>query len=190
MSRRSASSPATLIGPRLTLRAPREEDLEAFLELRRASREFLTPWEPPGPDPSTAETFWRFARPDPAGRKLRWLLARNADGELLGAMTLSEIARGVLQSAILGYWVGAAHARRGYTSEALALLAGHAFGELGLHRLEALVLPENVASKALLEGRGFRREGFSPRLIRFGDAWRDHERWALTAEEWSQERPG
>ena len=68
------------------------------------------------------------------------------DGTLLGAVTISNVRRGVAQMATLGYWIGEAHARRGYMAEATRLLLDHAFHDMGLHRVEAACLPTNVAS--------------------------------------------
>ena len=93
------------------------------------------------------------------------------------------IVRGLFQSAYLGYYVGAAFAGRGYMAEGLALVVRHAFSEMGLHRLEANIQPDNAASIALARRCGFRKEGFSPRYLRISGEWRDHERWALLADE-------
>ena len=89
-----------------------------------------------------------------------------------------------LQNAYLGYYVGALHARRGYMTEALQLMLRYAFVKLRLHRLEANIQPRNVASIALVKRAGFRQEGFSRRYLKVCGRWRDHERWAIIAEDW------
>ncbi len=97
--------------------------------------------------------------------------------------TVSQIFRGAFQSAYLGYYANARHARQGFMREALAQVVDHSFGPLALHRIEANIQPGNVPSIALARGAGFRLEGFSPRYLLIGGQWRDHERYALTAED-------
>ena len=109
------------------------------------------------------------------------------DGELAGVVNVSEIVRGLFQSAYLGFYALAPHAGRGHMRAGLALVIAEAFRAHGLHRLEANVQPRNRRSIALVRGLGFRREGFSPRYLRIAGRWRDHERWALTLEDW---KPG
>jgi ribosomal-protein-alanine N-acetyltransferase len=103
---------------------------------------------------------------------------------LVGAIHLNEIVRGALQSAYLGYYAFEPHAGQGLMSAGMALVLRRAFRELGLHRLEANIQPGNSRSIALARRLGFRREGFSPRYLKLGGRWRDHERWALLREEW------
>jgi ribosomal-protein-alanine N-acetyltransferase len=112
------------------------------------------------------------------------LLVLRPEERIVGAIHMNEIVRGVFQSAYLGYWIGAPHARRGYMTEGLGLALTHAFKRLGLHRLEANIRPENTASLALVRRLGFRREGLSPRYLKIAGRWCDHERWAILAEEW------
>ena len=106
------------------------------------------------------------------------------DGALLGHVEISQIARGNFQSAYLGYAIGAEHRGQGYMTEALQLALRHAFRTLRLHRIEANVEPDNEASHALVRRAGFAREGFSRRYLKIRGRWRDHERWALLAEDW------
>jgi ribosomal-protein-alanine N-acetyltransferase len=172
---------------RVTLRLPGPSDEAAFVELRRASRAHLEPWEPAPPDghdPWGPAEFARYLDALRATQRKRWLVWRREDDALLGACSVTGIQRGVLQSAALDYWIGAPFARQGYMSEALALLLHEAFGPLELHRVEALVLPTNEPSRRLLARLGFRYEGVSMSLVHVRGAWRDHERWDLTREEW------
>ena len=97
--------------------------------------------------------------------------------------TISQIVRGAFQSAYLGYYGHARYANQGYMRAALELVLDHAFGPLALHRIEANIQPGNEPSIALARGAGFRLEGFSPRYLLIGGRWRDHERYAITAEE-------
>ena len=95
-----------------------------------------------------------------------------------------QIVRRGFQSAYLGYAVGKPFAGQGYMRDGLELVLRHAFTTLRLHRIEANIQPANASSLALAKGAGFRREGFSPRYLKIGGRWRDHERWAILAEEW------
>jgi ribosomal-protein-alanine N-acetyltransferase len=86
-------------------------------------------------------------------------------------------------NAYLGYAVGQPFAGQGYMAEGIDLVLRHAFGSMGLHRLEANIQPDNAASIALAKRAGFQLEGFSPRYLKIDGQWRDHERWAIVAEE-------
>ena len=183
-----------LLGDRLLVRRPTPADRDAYLELLRVSEEFHRPWFPePADDPYGPEAFARYLAGDDGVRGLRFLLVERRaggaeGGPIVGAVNVNELVRGVFQSAYLGYWLGAPHTGRGYMREGLALVLAHAFapaadGGLGLHRLEANIIPENAASLAVVRALGFRREGYSPRYLKIAGAWRDHERWALTVED-------
>ena len=105
-------------------------------------------------------------------------------GELAGVINLSEIVRGSFQSAYLGYYAFLPHDRQGHMARGLRSVLREVFRGLRLHRVEANVQPGNVASRRLVRRLGFRREGYSPRYLKVGGRWRDHERWALTIEDW------
>jgi ribosomal-protein-alanine N-acetyltransferase len=109
---------------------------------------------------------------------------RSDDGTLVAVVNLSQIVRGSFQSCYCGFYANAATAGQGLTREALDLSLRYAFITLGLHRVEANVQPSNAASLRLVRRVGFRHEGFSPRYLHIDGAWRDHERFAITAEEW------
>ena len=177
---------STLETPALYLRPPQMRDWRAWAELRALSREFLSPWEPTWTsDALTRSAFRRRVR-----RQLRdgqedigyaFLLLRRDDDALLGGMTLGNVQRGAAQSCSVGYWIGRPHARRGHMSEALTGLLGHCFGPLGLHRVEAACMRNNIASQKLLEKTGFRREGHARAYLRIAGAWRDHLLYATIA---------
>lgn len=122
--------------------------------------------------------------------RVRLLVCRRADGAIVGVVNVSEIVRAALQSAYLGYYAFQAHAGQGYMTEGLALVLRHAFRRLGLHRLEANIQPRNLASRKLVRRLGFRKEGFSPRYVKVGGRWRDHERWAIVRDAWGPGRAG
>jgi ribosomal-protein-alanine N-acetyltransferase len=118
-------------------------------------------------------------------RRHRLLVCRRADGAIVGVVNVSEIVRAAFQSAYLGYYAFRPHAGQGLMAEGLGLVLRHAFRRLGLHRLEANVQPGNRPSRALVRRLGFRKEGFSPRYLKVGGRWRDHERWAIVREDWT-----
>jgi ribosomal-protein-alanine N-acetyltransferase len=171
---------------RVFFRAPTRSDQDEFLELMRASRAFHKPWASAPTDEDRYAAYLADARrPDFEAM----LICRSEDAAIVGFFNLSQIVRRGLQSAYLGYAVGKAHASQGYMREGLELVLRHAFTTLRLHRVEANIQPGNKASIALARGAGFRREGFSPRYLKISGRWRDHERWAILVEEWSERAP-
>ena len=101
-------------------------------------------------------------------------------------ININEIVRGLFCSGYLGYYAFSPHAGRGYMKKGLSAVLSEAFGRQRLHRLEANIQPDNEASRRLVQNAGFRLEGFSPRYLKIAGRWRDHERWAITAEEWQR----
>ncbi len=185
---------ASACGDRVFLRHPLAADCDEWAELREASWDFLRRWEPtpPGtraPNANHAEAFERLLESSDRGVSQRFLICARlsgetaAGGEILGQVSLNHIVRGPFCNAAAGYWIGARHARRGFMSEALGLAIGHAFGPLLLHRVEANIIPGNVASRGVAMKVGMRLEGVSPRFLRINGKWQDHERWAITAED-------
>ncbi|MGI8412851.1 MAG: GNAT family N-acetyltransferase [Solirubrobacteraceae bacterium] len=168
---------------RIFLRAPTDSDRDEFLALMRASRSLHRPW---ATAPIDDERFSAYLA-DGRREDFDALLAcRRQDGAIVGFFNLSSITRGLLQSAYLGYAVGKPFAAQGYMRDGIELVLRYAFATLRLHRLEANIQPDNHASLALAQGAGFQREGFSPRYLKIGGRWRDHERWALLAEDWRE----
>jgi [ribosomal protein S5]-alanine N-acetyltransferase len=166
---------------RVYLRVPSRSDAEEFIALMRASRAFHRPWATAPADEERFAAYLADARrPDFEAM----LACRRADHAIIGFFNLSQIARGLLQSAYLGYAVGKPFAGQGYMREGIELVLRNAFATLRLHRVEANIQPGNQASIALARGAGFRREGFSPRYLKIGGRWRDHERWAILSDEW------
>ena len=169
--------------PRVTLRPVEYSDRDEFLTMVRESREMHRPWAyPPERPDQFDELVARSHRED----VVTLLACRVPDGAIVGVFTISQIVRGSFQSAFLGYYGHARHARRGYMREALELVLDHAFGPVALHRIEANIQPGNAASIALATGAGMRLEGYSPRYLLIGGQWRDHERYALTVDEHGQ----
>lgn len=168
---------------RLTLRLPVHGDYRPWSTLREESRAFLTPWEPSwSPDHLARKAFsnrvYWAARAESAGTALPLFLIRREDDVLLGAITLDNIRRGPAQAGTLGYWVGARHAREGYMREAIRALTHYAFTVLDLSRIEAACLPENAASRGVLEKSGFKYEGVAQSYLQINGRWRNHVLYA------------
>jgi ribosomal-protein-alanine N-acetyltransferase len=172
---------------KVRLDRPSSRDCEPFLERARASRSVHRPWVYP---PSTAVEFARFLEGANTERHEAFLVRPQRTGEIAGVVVLSEIVRGVLQSAYVGFYAMVPYERAGYMQAGLRLLLKHAFRELRLHRLEAGIQPANRKSINLVRRCGFRNEGYSPRYLKIGGRWRDHERWAILADEWQAARTG
>jgi ribosomal-protein-alanine N-acetyltransferase len=167
-------------GERVYLRRPIAADAKEVITTVRASRDLHRPWVYPTDTKTAFEGYIRRNREsDFAGL----LICRRSDDRIIGMANLSQIFRGNLQGAYLGFWASAEFAGHGYMTEGLELVLRYAFKRLRLHRLEANVQPQNEKSKALIKRSGFRYEGFSPRYLKVGGKWRDHERWAIVAEE-------
>jgi len=177
---------AAWIVMRVSLHVPRESDAAEFLRHVRDSLSMHRPWVYP---PTAEPGYLRYLQTIRMDRHAGFLARRVEDGAMVGLVNINEIARGAMQSAYLGYWGTRAYAGRGYMTEAVALAFDHAFGELGLHRLEVNIQPENRRSIALAERLRLRREGFSKRYLLVGGEWKDHERYAILAEDW-RERGG
>jgi len=147
----------------------------------RDSQELHRPWSYP---PSDLETWLGYvARSDGVSFDLQLCCLRDG-GAIAGYFALSQIFRGSFQNAYLGYDAGQPYAGRGYMTEGMQLLLRRAFRDMKLHRVEANIQPTNQRSRALVERAGFRLEGYSPRYLKIGGRWRDHERWAITIEDW------
>jgi [ribosomal protein S5]-alanine N-acetyltransferase len=168
---------------RMTLRLPAHTDWRAWSALREESATHLTPWEPVWAHDHltrrafTNRVYWA-ARAETQGTALPMLLIRREDQALLGAITLDNIRRGPAQTGTLGYWIGAAHARQGFMREAIMGMVHHAFTTLDLSRVEAACLPENAASRGVLEKCGFKYEGVAQSYLQINGRWRNHVLYA------------
>lgn len=168
---------------RLTLRPPIHSDFRAWAALREASREFLTRWEPSwAPDHLSRKAFtnrvYWAQRSVAGGSAVPLFLIRRSDQNLVGAITLDNIRRGPAQAGTIGYWTGRPFARQGYMREAAIAVVHHAFTRLDLSRIEAACLPDNTASRALLESAGFKYEGVAQSYLQIDGRWRSHVLYA------------
>lgn len=154
----------------------RAEFLAAVARSQKLHGDYVSP---PRTDAALEKYLKRLEMPAHVGF---WVMTER--DELAGVIQINEIVRGNFRSGYLGYYALAPHAERGYMTEGLRAVISRAFGRLHLHRLEASIQPGNHKSRRLVQRLGFRREGFSPRYLKIAGEWRDHERWAITAEDW------
>ena len=151
-----------------------------FLAAVKRSRKLHFPWVAP---PDTPEAF-RALLATADGERRHSFLAVNEDEDFIGVINLNEIVRSAFQSAYLGYYVFSPFAGTRLMKQAMRLVIEQAFTHLKLHRLEANIQTSNTASLKLVQSLGFRHEGFSPRYLKIDGQWCDHERYAITVEDW------
>jgi ribosomal-protein-alanine N-acetyltransferase len=161
----------------VTTRRATVDDAPALAAQLRANRAFLAPWEPDRSDAYFTDEGQRqvlvdMLRQYASGSALPHVIL--ADGQIVGRIALTNIARGPFQSGQLGYWVAASVNGRGVATAAVADLVRTAFDELGLHRIEAGTLTHNGGSQRVLERNGFQRYGLAPRYLKIAGEWRDH----------------
>jgi ribosomal-protein-alanine N-acetyltransferase len=177
---------------RLVLRAPRTTDVPELRRVLRANSVHLKPWSvapAPGDDPSSltsvSRAVLRHRREWKRGQAFVMMVTpAEREGRILGRIALGGILLGAFQNAYLGYWMDAEQQGRGLMTEAVRAATMFAFEVLGLHRVQAAVMPRNGASMRVLEKVGYRREGMAERYLCIAGAWEDHVLFALTAEEW------
>lgn len=164
---------------RIILRRLSAKDREEYIKCVKASAELLFPWVRL---PTTLEEFDKYiTRFDEKTAECTVICDLNS-GKILGTVDVTQIIRGPHQRATVGYYAFIPWAGKGYMSEGFPLVLRFVFKDLGLHRLEADIQPGNKPSLRFAEKLGFRREGYSPGLICIDGEWRDHERWAITAD--------
>jgi [ribosomal protein S5]-alanine N-acetyltransferase len=181
--------PARLVWGPVELTPLRRRDAAEWSRLRMANEDWLRPWEPSSPIP------WHIRHSPASYRVMRRAVARRArlgtsvpfavrvEGRLAGQVTVDNVVRGALRSGYLGYWIDRSVAGRGMASLAVALVCDHAFGAVGLHRVQADIRPENGPSQRLVERLGFQREGLLRRYLDIDGDWRDHIAYGLLAED-------
>ncbi len=168
---------------RLTLRPPVHSDFREWAAMRDSSRDFLAQWEPVWAADHlsrkgfTNRVYWA-QRSIGNGSAVPLFLFRRDNQALVGAITLDNIRRGPAQAGTLGYWTGAPFARQGYMREAIGAVVHYAFSQLDLSRIEAACLPENAASRGLLEKSGFKYEGVAQSYLQINGRWRTHVLYA------------
>ncbi len=165
---------------KIQIREPKLEDQAAFIAAMKNSESLHFPWVIA---PKTPEEFQSYLEKSQDPRQKSFLVIEEA-GEIAGVFNLNEIVRGCFQSAYLGFYAVQGFAGKGIMSAGLKLVLKHAFTEMGLHRLEANIQPDNFRSINLVKNNGFKKEGLSPRYLKINGEWRDHERFAITYEDW------
>jgi len=171
----------------VTIRPLAHGDAAPLLDLRSRHRAFLEPWEPLRDDDFYTLERQRqgveaSVREREEGRSAPFVVVH--EGAIVGAVNLTAIVRGVFQNAYLGYWISPDVGGRGFATEAVRQAVETGFRTLALHRVQAAVIPRNVASVRVLEKAGFREEGLALRYLRIAGTWEDHRLFAVTAEEW------
>jgi ribosomal-protein-alanine N-acetyltransferase len=187
---------ASLTGPHVLLRPLDVGDHAAWREVRTRSREWLERWEPlpdPGSADPVAERDAFRARCGAWERQRQFDTAYGfgiflLDGTFAGEVSLGSVLRGPFQSCFIGYWIDEAQAGHGYVPEAVALAIRFGFDTLGLHRMEAAIVPRNANSRRVAVKLGLREEGVALRFLQIRGVWEDHVRYAITAEEWAERR--
>lgn len=168
---------------RVFIRPPSHRDKRELIQLALASRPAHRGFVSPAKNDAQFKAYMQRASRDDVEALL---LCRRDDEAILGSFTFSQIFYGPFRNAYLGYWIGAPFEGNGYMTEGLGLVLKRGFRVLKLHRVEANIQPNNERSIALVSRAGFRREGYSPRYLKISGRWRDHERWAMTAEEFGK----
>jgi len=165
----------------IALAHPSPADADEFIAAALDSASLHGPWLSA---PDTAERFTAFLNRAAREDQASYLIRHTACGGLIGYVNINNIVRGALRSGYLGYAAFRAHAGRGLMTAGLSAVVTDAFSRIALHRLEANIQPDNTPSLNLVRRLGFRREGFSPRYLLIDGQWRDHERWAMLADDW------
>jgi ribosomal-protein-alanine N-acetyltransferase len=174
--------------PDVELRLPEPEEADAFLELVVRNRDHFRPYEPRRPPAyftlaGQRDQIAAARRQAQLGERFEFGVWEQGGGGLVGRISLGGISRGALQNAYLGYGIDHDHGGRGYATQAVKLVVQVAFDDLGLHRVQAAVVPENKASARVLEKCGFREEGLARRYLFLDGQWKDHRMFALTPED-------
>ncbi len=179
---------------RVTLRPLKDADFDAWREVRVRCGDWLSQWEPLPPegwgDPNGKRLYTSrcVAREQEARSGTAHSFGVFLDGRFIGEANLSGIQRGPIQTASIGYWIDQEYAGRGLIPEAVAAIFRFAFEDLGLHRIQISIVPRNTASLNVAVKLKLRHEGLALRYIEINGVWEDHNIFAITYEDWLQNR--
>lgn len=177
---------ATCRTERMHLRPLAPEDRDEYLRVHEVSVGHFGPWFPEGsPEELFQRELEKIEEGTRRGTQARWAGVL-ADGRMAGFFNLNEIVRGVFQSAYASWAVSAELAGQGLGTEGVQALLDLAFspeGGLGLHRVQANIIPGNLASVRIAQKLRMRREGLAERYLRIAGRWQDHLMYAKTVEE-------
>lgn len=174
--------------PSIFLRYLETSDAEDLLLIRKENRDFFQAFEPTRDDSHFSydqqlREIQKAIIDIKNDSSYTYGIFHRESQQLIGRITLSGVVRGPFQNANLGYYLDKKHNGKGYASEAVRSVLKHAFEELQLHRVQAAVMPRNIASKRILEKSGFKKEGYSPKYLKINGTWEDHEIYAITIED-------
>ncbi len=186
----------SLAGRRVLLRSLRANDFAAWRAIRLRDRDWLEPWEPL-PEPGSLDPVSDLSAFE--ARCSTWERQRHFDSAygfgiflhdqtFVGEVSIGSVLRGPFQSAFVGYWIGRDFAGQSLVPEAVALVFRYGFEQLGLHRMEAAIVPRNAPSRRVAAKLGLRDEGIARRFLQIRGVWEDHVRYAITLEEWRDRR--
>lgn len=187
---------ARIVTDRLVLRPPRTGDVTEMRRALRTNASHLRQWSVapgPGEDPaslaSVSRAVLQHRREWKRGQTFVLIISLREDEQwVVGRIALGGVLRGAFQNAYLGYWIDQRYQGRGLMTEAVRATTSFAFSGVGLHRIQAAVMPRNGGSLRVLEKSGYRREGVAERYLCIAGRWEDHVLFAMTSEEWAAER--
>lgn len=170
------------VGEKVHLQLPAPSHKNTFMEFVNRNRAFHEPWVYVPDDPKYYDQYLRRMK---IGKMLGFFVFINEGKKFAGVVNLNNVRLDPFGSGSLGYYAEEEECGNGYMKEAIWLVLRHAFLKIGLNRVEVNIQPENEASIALVKSAGFKKEGFSRKYLKIGNQYRDHERWAYLAEDFS-----
>ena len=172
-----------LAGSQVFLSVPTPDDMDEFLKLVQKSYALHHPWvSPPFTQTNYEDYLERIQRDSHQG----FLIKQNKTHQMIGVININEIVRGCFQSGYLGFYAFLGSNNHGLMGEALGLVLTYSFNDLDLHRLEANIQPDNLKSIAFIKKHHFKHEGFSPNYLKINGEWKDHDRFAITLENYNK----